>query len=147
MKAKIIRDVPESAPYDNLMQEVEIANKDVSRNQTKQRKAKKSAYPFTLRVHTWTRGDTDKLAETLGMKLTSDKKKFIYRNSSNTKLENCIYVEKRNNPFPKRTKHLERVESKLWTNTVEFSNNGGSPISPSRLPSRVLNNSRDLSER
>ena len=147
MKAKIIRDVPESAPYDNLMQEVEIANKDVSRNQTKQRKAKKSAYPFTLRVHTWTRGDTDKLAETLGMKLTSDKKKFIYRNSSNTKLENCIYVEKRNNPFPKRTKHLERVESKLWTNTVEFSNNGWKPYITFEITFKSAEQLEDLSER
>ena len=119
-------EVEETTVYDNLIDEVNQVERYEFGSQKPKPKLDLSGYPFTLKVHTWSRGDTDKLAQTIRKKLSSDVKKFVYSDRE-TKLENCVYVEKRENPFLKRTSHKKRRETLLWTDTLEFQNDGWNP--------------------
>lgn len=112
--------VKESNVYVNLVDTLpditETERKKLSPN------LKKSPYPFTLKVHCWTLGNTEKFVELMKRKLTSDDKTFTYIDKSTTKPENWKYVEKRKNPFKKGTSHKERYETQIWKNTLEFTN-------------------------
>ncbi len=108
------------------MGELEKVEKYQEGYQPPKPKNTKSDYPHTLKVHTWTRGDTDKLAVALGRRLSSDKTKFVYRKRKPIDKDKCVYVEKRKNPFKKSTSHRDRIESQLWEDTVEFAQDGWS---------------------
>jgi hypothetical protein len=118
--------VQESEDYENLIAEVDSVEEYQYGHQAPKPKKSKSDYPHTLKVHTWTRGDTDKLAVALGRRLSSDKTKFVYRKRKPIDKDKCVYVEKRKNPFKKSTTHRDRIESQLWKDTVEYVQDGWS---------------------
>jgi hypothetical protein len=95
-------EVEETTEYENLIDEVDQVEQYEFGSQKTKPKENLSGYPFTLKVHTWTLGDTEKLARTIRKRLSSDTKRFVYSDRE-TKLENCVYVEKRKNPFLKRS--------------------------------------------
>ena len=117
-------EVNESTTYENLIDVVDSFEEYRSGYQPPKPIQKDTSYPFKLNVHTWTRGDTDLLAKTLGMKLQSDEKSVTFQGKSQTKPENCNFIEKRKDPLRKRTSHKDRIESQLWTDTVEFRQDG-----------------------
>lgn len=109
--------VPESAAYDNLIADVENYKKGFQPPKPE----KSPDFPFSLMVHIWREGEAQKFARTIGKRLSSDRKKFVYRDGVQVKPENAIYVEKRSDPFKKNKSHLTREEAKHWKNTLEFS--------------------------
>ena len=117
---KLKSTVKETTVYQNLVNTLpeitELESKKLSP------KLKKSRYPFTLKVHCWTRGDTEKFSVLMKRTLSSDNTTFTYIDNSTTKKENWKYIEKRKNPFKKKTSHKERIESKYWKNTLDFTN-------------------------
>lgn len=119
-------EVSETTEYDNLIDEVSKVERYEFGSQKTKPKENLSGYPFTLKVHTWTLGDTEKFAQTIRKRLSSDTKRFVYTDRE-TKLENCVYVEKRKNPFLKRTTHKSRRETLLWKDTLGFRNDGWNP--------------------
>jgi hypothetical protein len=108
-------------PYNDLVDEVNEVEKYNLGYQPPKPTKSQNIYPFTLKVHIWTRGGCDKFCETIGKSLTSDQKKITY---DGIKSKNPEFTELRKNPFLKRTTHKERIESQLWLNTVEFRNDG-----------------------
>lgn len=80
-------------------------------------------YPFTIKVNTWTLGGTEKLAEAIGMDLSSDVRAFTFFATPKPS-RSGIYTEKRSDPFKKRATHKNRIETKLWTDTLEFVQDG-----------------------
>ena len=108
-------------PYNDLVDEVNEVEKYNLGYQPPKPTKSQNIYPFTLKVHIWTRGGCDKFCETIGKSLTSDQKKITY---DGIKSKNPKFTELRKNPFLKRTTHKERIESQLWLNTVEFRNDG-----------------------
>lgn len=113
----------ESLIYDNLI--------DVTHSyQVKSRPEKPEKppdYPFELKVHIWRKGEAESFAQTIGRRLSSDKKKFAYRDEVRQSPEDSVYVEKRENPIKKKSSHLTRIESKHWRNTIDFSQTGFIP--------------------
>ena len=109
--------VAETAAYDNLI--ADVANYEHGFQPDKPEKT--PDFPFELKVHIWRAGEAQQFARTIGKRLSSDRKKFTYRDGGKTKPDNAIFVEKRTNPITKKTKHLTREEAKHWKNTVEFS--------------------------
>lgn len=112
-----IGQVAESASYDNLVADVENYQKGFQPPKPE----KAPDFPFELKVHIWRAGEAQLFARTIGKKLSSSQKKFVYRDSNRTKPENAVFVEKRANPIVKKTNHLTREEAKHWKNTIEFS--------------------------
>ncbi|XDZ62607.1 hypothetical protein AB8881_08605 [Alphaproteobacteria bacterium LSUCC0396] len=117
-------EVVETTSYDDLVDEVNKVEKYELGYQPPKPKGKKSDYPFVLKVHCWNITDTQKFCETIGKSLSSDKTKFTYTSHQS---KDPKFVEKRKNPFPKKTSHKDRIESQLWKNTVEFWNDGWRP--------------------
>ena len=115
--------VKESTEYENL---VEIVD-DYEFGFQRPKPPKSSDYPFELKVHIWMPGYAQKFAETLNKRLSSDRKKFIYRESTPNKPPNGIFIEKRANPISKKTSHLSRIETRHWKHTVDFSQTGFVP--------------------
>ncbi|NVK05826.1 MAG: hypothetical protein HWD92_13455 [Flavobacteriia bacterium] len=109
--------VTESAAYDNLVADVENYEKGFQ----PPKPDKTPDFPFELKVHIWRAGEAQLFARTIGKKLSSSQKKFVYRDSTRTKPENAVFVEKRANPIVKKATHLTREEAKHWKNTIEFS--------------------------
>lgn len=109
--------IVETSAYENLVEDV--SNYEQGFQPSKPEKT--PDFPFLLKVHIWSRGHTERFAQTLGKRLSSDRRKFVYRDGITVKPENAIYVENRADPFKKNTNHLTRRESKLWKNTAEFS--------------------------
>jgi len=113
--------VVETVKYDKLLKEVdEVENYELGYQPPKPKK-KKDVYPFTLKVHIWKLSDVENFCKTINKSLTSDDRKFTYNKKPH---KNPKYVEKRKNPFVKKTTHKERIESELWKNTVEYWNDG-----------------------
>jgi hypothetical protein len=112
-----VEQVAESATYDNLVADVENYEKGFQPPKPE----KTPDFPFELKVHIWRAGEAQLFARTIGKKLSSSQKKFVYRESTRTKPENAVFVEKRANPIVKKTTHLTREEAKHWKNTIEFS--------------------------
>lgn len=115
--------VKESTEYENL---VEIVD-DYEFGFQRPKPPKSSDYPFELKVHIWMAGYAQKFAETLNKRLSSDRKKFVYRESKPNKLPSGIFIEKRANPISKKTSHLSRIETRHWKHTVDFSQTGFVP--------------------
>ena len=109
--------VPESVSYNNLINEVA----DYEQRFQPKRPEKTPDFPFELKVHVWRAGEAQRLARTLQKRLTSDRKKFVYRDGVSVQPERAVFVEKRKNPITKKTSHLKRIEAKHWRNTLEFS--------------------------
>ena len=96
-----------------------------SQEQPHKPKHTQPAYPFTIKVNTWSLGGVEKLSVVLKRKLSSDEKAFTYFQVDDE--PNPKYVELRQNPFQKKTTHKERIESELWQDTVEFKQDGWVP--------------------
>ena len=109
--------VPESVSYNNLLDEVA----DYEQGFQPKRPEKTPDFPFELKVHVWRAGEAQRLALTLQKRLTSDRRKFVYRDGVSVQPERAVFVEKRKNPITKKTSHLKRIEAKHWRNTLEFS--------------------------
>lgn len=117
--------VSESSNYDNMM---DLINLDDSFRKLKPTNQAPS-YPFTLKVRVWKRSDADLFARTLKQHLSSQDKRILFKAgkfSSDPKTY-FMFTEHRENLFIKKTSHIDRVESKLWTNTVEWVQNGWEP--------------------
>ena len=85
----------------------------------------KSDYPRTIKVHIpRAEGHAKAFAELIGKRLSSDRRKFVYEDGRRVNPENATYIEKRKNLFQNKQKHLTRLESQHWKNTVEFSQTG-----------------------
>lgn len=116
--------VEESSHYENLMNSSELVD---GNTQPSKPKVKGNPYPFKLKIHTWTLGDTKKFSVLMRRPLSSDKKgrTFVYKKEGSGYPENTWgYTENRSNPFPKRTSHKNRLEAELWKNTMEFVQDG-----------------------
>ncbi|WP_288996344.1 hypothetical protein [uncultured Gemmobacter sp.] len=66
--------VPESTVYENLVEE----GQEGLGRQPEKPKPEDSAYPFTLKVHCWSKEDTNLFAKTIGRSLSSTDKAFTY---------------------------------------------------------------------
>ncbi|MBT5445015.1 MAG: hypothetical protein HOK91_19730 [Gammaproteobacteria bacterium] len=92
---------------------------------------KKSRYPTTVKVRTWTFGATETFAVLMKRALSSDKegKTFVYKKGRKTGFhkKNWRYTENRQDTFPKRETHKTRLESQLWQNTVDWKQEGWRP--------------------
>lgn len=115
--------VHESANYENL---VDLAPDLANAKQPPKPKNADQDYPFTIKVNTWTLGGVEKFAQAIGRILSSDQKKFVF-SAPDQDTKEFSYSENRENPFKKPTKHKERIETKLWTNTVEYIQDGWVP--------------------
>lgn len=116
----------ESEVYENLLGQSLLLDSD----QPEKPNLDGSPYPFTLKVHTWTRGDTEKFAEKIKQHLSSEVsgRNFIYKKGSATrKNATWSYTEKRGALFLKSQSHQRRIESELWKNTLEFHQDGWDP--------------------
>ena len=122
MAAKNLQ-VQESSSYQNL---VDLAPELVNSKQPPKPKNATPDYPFTIKVNTWTLGGVEKFAQAIRRNLSSDEKKFTF-SASNTDIKDYSYTEKRENPFKKPTTHKTRFETTLWTNTVEYVQDGWVP--------------------
>jgi hypothetical protein len=120
-KKHLISKVEESTTYDTLIDEVDEVETYQMGFQPPKPNTNTSPYPFTLKVHCWNRSDIDKFCILIGKKLSSDKKTFTF---DGRKSKDPKFIEKRKNLFPKRQTHRNRIETKLWTNTVDFKNDG-----------------------
>lgn len=80
-------------------------------------------YPFSIKVNIWTLGGAEKFAYAIRRNLTSDVRAFTYCDDAS---QDCSgsYTERRRDPFKRRSTHKSRLETKLWTNTVEFAQDG-----------------------
>jgi hypothetical protein len=107
--------------YDNLIEEVNEVEQYQEGYQPPKPTKKQSPYPFKLKVHIWSRGDVDTFCKTIHKNLSYDKRKFTY---TTKKDKNPTYTETRKEVFNKRTTHKQRIESQLWTDTVQYSNDG-----------------------
>ena len=114
-------DVQESIDYDDLISEVEEVEKYEFGYQPPKPPKQSSPYPFVLKVHCWNHSDTQKFSECIGKNLSSDKKKFTY---TTVRSKNPKYTEKRENPHSNKRSIRNRIESKLWENTVDYRNDG-----------------------
>lgn len=114
--------ITEHVRYDNL---VDLLPERDKQEQPAKPKQTTPAYPFTMKVNTWTLGGVEKLALALQRNLSSDEKAFTYVLGSSE--QNPKYEELRQNPFQKKTTHKERIESTLWQNTVEYQQDGWVP--------------------
>jgi hypothetical protein len=85
--------------------------------------SKVSDYPFSIKVNILTLGGAEKFAQALQRNLTSDTTAFTYNGNPTLDSEGS-YTEKRLDPFKKRQTHKHRLETQLWTNTVEFVQDG-----------------------
>lgn len=109
--------VAESATYDNLV--AGVANYEQGFQPQKPERA--PDFAFELKVHIWRAGEAQRFARTIRINLSSDRKKFVYRDSHQVQSEQAVFKEKRANPLVKRTTHLSREESRHWRNTIDFS--------------------------
>lgn len=107
--------------YDNLITEVNEVEEYKEGYQPPKPSNKQSDYPFELKVHIWSRKDVDDFCKVIKKSLSYNTRKFTYTSS---KEKYPTYTETRSDPFKKRTTHKERIESKLWTDTAQFSNDG-----------------------
>ena len=117
-------EVEESSDYENLISTSELIEDNT---QPPKHKVKGSPYPFKLKVHTWSLGNTEKFSELMRRPLSSDKdgRCFVYtKGKTGFPKKSWGYTENRSNPFPKRTTHKNRLESELWMNTMEFVQDG-----------------------
>ena len=117
-------EVEESSDYENLISTSELIEDNT---QPPKNKVKGSPYPFKLKVHTWSLGNTEKFSELMRRPLSSDKdgRCFVYtKGKTGFPKKSWGYTENRSNPFPKRTTHKNRLESELWMNTMEFVQDG-----------------------
>ena len=101
--------VAESTPYDNLIASVA----DYRQGFQPEKPEATPDFPFELKVHIWRAGEAEQFARTIGRKLSSDRKKFVFRAGGRTKPQNATFVETRANPIAKKTTHLTREEAKL----------------------------------
>lgn len=122
-KRKSVSEVKETVKYDDLIKEVDETEDYEFGYQPPKPTKKRSPYPFTLKVHCWNRTDTEKFCVCIGKTLRSDKSKFNYTSHQS---KDPKYIEKRKNPYPKSLNHRNRVESKVWKNTVDYKNDGWS---------------------
>jgi hypothetical protein len=115
--------VPESTVYENLVE----VGQERNGNQPEKPKQEGSAYPFTLKVHCWSKEDTNLFAKTIGRSLSSNDKTFTYYPDS-TKTDGILtFEELRENPYRKRKTNRTRPEAQLWTNTLSFLNDAWIP--------------------
>ena len=131
-------EVKETTSYDTLINEVNEVEKYDLGYQPPKPKKNENPYPFTLKVHLWSKGDCDKFCETISKNLSSDKIKFVYNSKPN---KDPKFTEKRKNPYIKKTTHKERIESELWKDTVEFWNDGWKTYITFQI---TFNNEKDL---
>lgn len=115
--------VAESAPYENLIADVAGYQQGFQPDKP----PKSPDFPFELKVHIWRAGEAEQFARTICRKLSSDRKKFVFRAGVRTKPQNATFVETRANPVSKKTTHLTREEAKHWKNTIAFSQNAFVP--------------------
>ena len=116
--------IEESASYDNFVTESAAFLKD---EEPPPPKRAKSPYPNTLKVHLATRKGAEAFAKFVKRTLRSDQPSFVFTENSRVKPENWTYTEKRKNPTKRSKSHLNRIETELWTDMVEFKND---PIPP-----------------
>ena len=116
--------VQETTVYENLVDHVPELMRDA---QPPKPKISKSPYPFKLKVHTWTLGDTEKFALAMQRPLSSNDRKFTFEEKTKFKRNRWIYKELRQNPFKKSSSHKNRIEGQLWNNTLEFTQDGWNP--------------------
>ena len=109
--------VAETCEYDNLIDDVA----EYEQGFQPFRPVKEADFPYELKVHVWRAGEAQLLARTLNKRLSSDRKKFVYKDGVKVNPERAVFVEKRKNPITKKTSHLTRTEAKHWKNTLEFS--------------------------
>lgn len=64
-------EVDEAEEYDNLISSSDVRGDDT---QPPKPKVKGNAYPFSIKVHTWSLGDTERFALLMKRPLSSDKK-------------------------------------------------------------------------
>lgn len=115
--------VKETSVYESL---VDLEPGLVNAKQPPKPKNADPDYPFTIKVNTWTLGGVEKFAQVIGRDLSSDERKFIFSASEKDDKDHS-YTEKRPNPFKKTTNHKERLEAKLWANTVDYVQDGWVP--------------------
>lgn len=117
--------VEESVQYQSM---VELVPELMENNQPPKPTTKTVRFPFTLEVRTWTFGDSEKFGILMKRSLSSDKdgRTFVYKKGMKTgiKKKSWGYTEYRKDPFPKKTSHIDRLESELWKNTIEWVQNG-----------------------
>jgi hypothetical protein len=116
--------IEESSPYKNFVDESAALLKS---KEPPPPKNAKPDYPHRLKVHIATCKDAGVFAKFVKRTLRSDEKSFVFTEKSNVKPTNWKYVEKRKNPTKRSTSHLDRIETKLWTDMVEFIND---PVPP-----------------
>ena len=117
-------EVYETEEYDNLISSSGVRDDDT---QPPKPKVKGNAYPFSIKVHTWSLGDTEKFALLMKRPLSSDKKgrEFTFKKGkTGFSKKDYVFTEQRENPFSKKTTHKERREAELWTDTMEFVQDG-----------------------
>ena len=131
-------EVKETTSYDDLINEVNDVEKYDLGYQPPKPSKKENIYPFTLKVHLWSKGDCDKFCETISKSLSSDDKKFVYNSKSH---KDPKFTENRKNPYLKGTTHKQRIESELWKNTVEYWNDGWKTYITFEI---TFNNEKDL---
>lgn len=123
----LISEVEETTVYKTLIDEVDKVEKyELGGKQPPKPKIDKTPYPFLLKVHCWTKGDAELFGRTIQRPLSSDEKRFIYVDGPISTEDKWGFNEKRANPYPKRVTHKNRIETKLWTDTVTFWNDGWS---------------------
>lgn len=124
-RAILQTEVPETTPYENM---VDLTNDFLVKTKPPKPKRCKSGFPLTISVHTWTKGNSERFGQLMRRRLTSDlnDRSFVYSAGRQTGQHQsiCGYIEKRRHPFPKKTSHLDRVETDLWTNTVDWCQDG-----------------------
>lgn len=117
--------ISESTQYENMMDATEVFAKH---RKPPRPKIKHKDFPFTIKVHTWTKGNTERFAYMMRRRLTSDAadRSFIYSAESRrtSPLKKWDYVEKRNPVFKKSRSHIERIETKFWVNTIDWKQDG-----------------------
>lgn len=115
--------VAESTVYENLVP------KDTGSEPVKPTKPTydSSAYPFTLKVHCWTKDDAHLFAKTIERNLSSKEKSFVYSSVNEIKSENFGFQETRANPYRKSRTNRTRVETELWSDTLHFLNDAWIP--------------------
>lgn len=115
--------VPESTVYENL---VEVGQEGFG-IQPEKPKPEDSTYPFTLKVHCWSKEDTNLFARTIGRKLSSNDKTFTYAPEDIRTADVSEFEELRENPYRKRKTNRTRPEAQIWTDTLQFLNDAWIP--------------------
>jgi hypothetical protein len=116
-----ISSVKETTHYENLVDQVPELLVD---SQPPKPPIERKRFPKTIKVHTWGRGQTEKFCLEMGQSLSSDERHFVYNREVS---DHPSYTENRTDPFTKRSTHKTRRESVLWTNTLDFSQDGWKP--------------------